>query len=433
MNNVIDRGAHPTFLGGTDGHGLRSNHNIALPFSPYKVTSPKEFSNGSTLGFLLPLVIEQQLMGGMAGYFQLVKVASLLNLSIVEPYYQNTFLTGAPKVNHPALKLGSMYDLNHIRSIFKVQIPNLNVVNFEYFLERASRQVLFLTFYVSKDKPGDRKVVKNLCSDEHTAAMTRLNKWVYHVLQKNSTQVTPFNCSQAVIVDARPKHPLPLSEITEVLGSIIKSHAKKYSVVTVILKMWRFIHTRGDTKYFYVIPDWKDINMEDFYHVKHSETVINATLEFSQTMNRAQPVIGVHIRGERLLRRDTDFTHCLRELSNFLRDGYIANATDDKVHLFHDLGEYGTMSCRLNCSDIGSNIVTQIKQLGFPIVYYDPTKFKSYPTHRAFVALVEQEYLSRVDVLVAVGFGGFQKGIVETFLKYNGGNSENLHRICYKR
>ena len=375
-------------------------------------------------------------MGGMAGYFRLVKVASLLNLSIVEPYYQNTGLTGAPRVSkaQPVLKLGSMYDLKEIKNMFKVQVPNTNIVNFKYFLERASRHVLFLTFYTSTDAPGNRKVIKKQCSNAHTHDMKRLNQWAYHVLQQRSTyvQISDFHCSQAVVVDARPKHPMPLSEITEVLGSIIKSHAKEYGTVTVIVKRWRSIHTRGDTKYFYVIPDWKDVSIQDLYHVKHSEIVINATLEFAQTMSNARPVIGVHIRAERILKTGRNITRCLGELSNFLRSGSITNATDNNVHLFYDLAEYGTMSCTRNCSDVRPSIVSQIKELGFPIVHYDPTKFQSFPAHRAFVALVEQEYLSRVDVLVTVGIGGFQKGIVYTFLKYNGGNSVNLHRFCSK-
>ena len=162
-----DSGARSTFSGSI-------HHNTAQSFSPYdaqtgwKEYNESEVGNGSTLGFLLPVVVEQQLMGGMAGYFRLVKVASLLNLSIVEPYYQNTGLTGAPIVSkaQPVLKLGSMYDLKEIK---KVQVPN---TNFEYFLERASRQVLFVTL---TDAPGNKKVITNLCSNAHTHDMKRLN------------------------------------------------------------------------------------------------------------------------------------------------------------------------------------------------------------------------------------------------------------------
>ena len=96
-------------------------------------------------------------------------------------------------------------------------------------------------------------------------------------------------------------------------------------------------------EYFYVIPDWKDVNIQDLYHVKHSEIVINATLEFAQTMSSARPVIGVHIRAERIHKTGGNITRCLGELNNFLRCGSITNATDN------DLAEYGTAH---NCSDV---------------------------------------------------------------------------------
>ena len=410
---------------GIDTPTLSSNKTLA---------SHKEYGNGSMLGFLLPLVIEQQLTGGKAGYYRLAKVASLLNLSIVEPYLQNTGLTGAPIVSTklPVLKFGNMYDLNEIKSILKYQIPNSDVVSFEYFLERASRQVLHLVFSTSKKARNKRVSIDSCIGIKPVEDIRRLNKWTSHVAKQSSTQALPFHCSRAVVVDARPSHPLPLSEITEVLGSIIRKHAEEYGSVTVMVSRWRSIHVT-DSKYFYVIPDWTGLDTTQLCCVKHSETVVNATLEYAGTLKSAHPVIGVHIRAERLLLgHRINTTRCLRELSNILRNGSITNATDDKVHLFHDLGEYGTMSCGQHCGERGSRFISQIKQLGFPIVHYDPNKFKSFPRHRSFVALVEQEYLSRVDVLVTVGFGGFQQGVVNGFFKYHGRNSENVHRICYQ-
>ena len=437
VRNLSDHEADTTFLSrradreiGQQGiDELTKRSSTAQSFLPSNKTLLRGKENGNR-GFLLPLVILQQLMGGMAGYFRLVKVASLLNLSIVEPYYQETGLTGAPLVSkvHPVLQLGSMYDLKEIKSVLKKQIPNSDLVTFKYFFERTSRRVLFLTFSTSQHKHfGNRNVFSYKCSNKEAKAAKRLNEWSYHVLQEHS-QFLPFYCSRAVMVDARPKHPMTLSAITEGLGSIIEKHAKEYGTVTVIVKTWRSIHRHSDTNYFYVISDWKDIKINDLYSIKHSEIVINASLEFTQTMSSARPVIGVHIRAERVLNAGRNITHCLGELSNLLRNGSIVNATDGKVHLFHDLGRYGTMGCGNGCNK--KYIISEIRQLGFPIVHYDPTNFKSFPTHRAFVAFVEQEYLSRVDVLVTVGFGGFQKSIVKTFLKYNGGNSENLHRLC---
>ena len=59
---------------------------------------------------------------------------------------------------------------------------------------------------------------------------------------------------------------------------------------------------------------------------------------------------------------------------------------------------------------------------------FDPTQFHHFPHSPAFAAAVEQEYLSRVDILVTVGRGGFQQSIVDRFVKHSG--KEIVYRIC---
>ena len=49
---------------------------------------------------------------------------------------------------------------------------------------------------------------------------------------------------------------------------------------------------------------------------------------------------------------------------------------------------------------------------------------------RSLAGFVDREYLSRSDVLVAVGKGQHQQNIVDRFVKNSGGSTKNLYRIC---
>ena len=331
------------------------------------------------------------------------------------------------------------------------------MASYKEFLERASRHVLYLIFSSSsKDECRDKissskqhsKVIEYASNADPTAAkgMQNLNKWVIYVGKQEKHLFLPFIRSRLVIVDALPSKPLELSEITEVLGTIVQKHMEQYGSTTVIVDKWIGIQNHSQP-YYYYIPQWTwNADNEKFYSVGHSEAVINATLMFAKSINHSYPVIGVHIRAERFLvqRRvkllkldEIDTKKCLKELHSLLHNGSITYATNENVHVFHDLGKYGSLSCKHSkyCNRKKVYIIaSSIKQLGFPIVSFDPSRFESLnstSTNRAFVALVEKEYLSRVDVLVTVGWGGFQDSIVKRFLKHSKGSDKNLHRICF--
>ena len=136
-------------------------------------------------------------------------------------------------------------------------------------------------------------------------------------------------------MDSRPCHPVYLSNITRVLGSIIREEVAKHGPVTVVVGLWRGLHNTSDSNYFYYIPDFLyacTINTID-----HSKAVIQAAREFTQTRSKIRPVIGV--RGERVLIDFKDnYKHCIEQLKALLLA--VTNSTKttrDNVHVFHDL------------------------------------------------------------------------------------------------
>ena len=149
-----------------------------------------------------------------------------------------------------------------------------------------------------------------------------------------------------VMVNSRPHGPVYLSNITRVLGSIIREEVAKHGPVTVVFGLWRGLQTTNNSHYFYYIPDF--LYACTIYTVDHSKAVIQAAREFSQTRSKIRPVIGVHVRGEWILKDfKNNYKHCIEQLKTLLlalTDS--TNTTRDSVQVFHDLGMYGTASCR---------------------------------------------------------------------------------------
>ena len=108
------------------------------------------------------------------------------------------------------------------------------------------------------------------------------------------------------------------------------------------------------------------------------------------------------------------------------------NSSSYQVRLIHDLGEYGTKTCcyQSDCDVLRKRFLFTVCQLGFPCVHFYPSQYPSVAPSPAFVAAVEQEYLSRMDVLVTVGSGGFQTSTIAKFMQHVDRNRNHLYKIC---
>ena len=256
-----------------------------------------------------------------------------------------------------------------------------------------------------------------------------LNSWT---VSYNVTTNKLFKCSRVVLLDARPKHELPLRDIIDVLG---REQVEMFGSATVVLDSWTGLESSGDSSFFPYVSGFMSNSCygTGSFTLEHSKLVISAAHSFVERFNLTQPAVGVHIRGERLL-RDSNWNieysiDCLQQLYNFLYNhSVMGNSFPEKVYVFHDLGKYGSTSCDQTklCNHARPKLLSKLKQLRFREVYFDPSNFKSFPNNRVFASFVEREYLSHVQVLVAVGRGGFQRSIVNRFLT----KRRDLYRIC---
>ena len=410
-----------------------------------------EQTNG-TQGYLMARFYVQQMTAGIMNFFELSNIAARLNLSTIEPFVQDTRLMGIPDLNPPHKDngfwtLSKFYDLDHLQTILKSCSSLLQLVSFNTVLRKTPNNVVIVFFLTGGYKyfkdyfPGgkypnivelDHKKVTGNTQVKQT--LTILNTCMKHFSKLQQKQLPQFHHPRVLLTDARPFHSLSLSAVTEEIGSIVSEEANKSGPVLVIFDSWRGHMPENKSNFFYYMPDFH-LNPPTCGAriMHHSKAVIEAAHDFSQSLNQTQPVIGVHIRGERLLiATKGNFSHCLRQLTTLLKT--LTNTSkipSERVNVFHDLGDFGTKSCNYgHCARGRSKLLSQIHKLPYPVRSFDPTMYKSVPVSPAFASFVEREYLAHVDTLVMVGGGGFQLSIVGRFLQNSDNGRDKYYSVC---
>jgi hypothetical protein len=409
-----------------------------------------------TKGYVIARLYVQQMTAGFNDFFELSNITAGLNLSTVEPFVQDTCIKGIPDIkqlggDNKFWKLSEFYDLHHLQTILNNCSSLRQLVSFDTILMKAPRDVVLVYFLKSdyntfkqyfSDKNRSIIEVDPKKVDHHNMQGIRnlikaLNKLTEHFSRLQQKQLPLFHSSRVVLVDARRSSPLSLAVLTEVLGSIISEEVNKSGSVTFVFDTWRGIHRKNNSNFFFFMPDFKlNTSTCGLRTVHHSKAVIEATHNFYQSWNQTRPVIGVHIRGEKVL-IDTKghFSDCVQQLATLLQTLTTSRRmASERVHVFHDLGHYGTKSCYETryCASGRSKLQSKIEALGYPVSSYNPTMLTSAPMNSAFASFVEREYLAHIDILVTLGMGSFQDSIVDRFLINSNGNRANLHRICYK-
>ena len=401
----------------------------------------------ATGGHLISLDYDQQMMGAFKAFYHLAVLASFFNLSIVEPHIYRNGRLGVPIVASNGrlpqfLKLSDLYGCHQLKCTLR-SCAKTDLVSFEEFTQRAAPNIIFVLFltslkgYEAYFSRGEKIVEIDNIMKKLSDGLVILNEWTfitkYQLKQKPPTM---FTLSRIILIDARPQHSISLSEIKQKLGSVLHRQREKYGGATIVLNNWRDIG-EPNSPYFYSINGFSSTTCPDLFTAAHSTTVTRETKNFRKGLSfTTHPIIGVHIRGEKLLINSKSdpsyYTHCLQQLRELLEGGTIPNVTNTNVALFHDLGKYGSNSCHYyyKCRAELSNFLSQIKDFGYRVISYDPSHFRPVHLRGVFAAFVENNFLSHADILVTVGLGNYQQNIVDRFLKHSGGVADNLYRIC---
>ena len=406
-----------------------------------RIDDPARETNVSAVrGYLICTDYEQQQMGSFIAFKNLARFASLFNLSIVEPYiHDGRGRMGVPGVGSKKpqfLKLTDFYDHYQLKCALRSCV-NADLVSFESFVENASSNVILVSFLPSIDGykqyfAGGKKIVEiNKITGSLKNSLKVLNAFVTFQGRKQSA----FTWSQIILIDARPKHPISVLEIQEILGPAIRQQIEKFGTPTIVLDNWRDINPVST--YFYSVTGFNLTTSRELFTVDHTKIVVDAAQNFARSLNLTHPLIGVHIRVEKIMvysHDPTSYRPCLRQLKELLKNGSLANTSNSGVVLIHDLTKYGSYSCDVysRCRAERPKYLSLIKDFENVTVHYDASGFHPPILQRVFAAFVEREFLSTVDILVTIGGGSYQDNIVDRFLNHTSDARDNLHRLeCY--
>ena len=412
----------------------------AVESSTFTLPPSSRLRPGRERGYLLSMTHTQQISGALHGYTDLATLGALLNLSTVEPYVVDTSLVGVPYVKDAQyeLKLCDIYDAHMLKSTLKMcsSYNDHEMSTFEDFLERASREVIFVYMLTSFNRgqkfrlAGNKRIIEIGTTGNATQKfLERLNRWAVHI---SPLKLPGFYISRVFVIDAQPMKALHLSDILEVLGSAIRWKVARHGSATVLFNNWEAIHNVPDSHSFYYIPEFVYRPCRSIYNVSHSQTVIDAADIFGLGLrdDKRKTRIGVHIRAERILALHKEsFEICLEKVWELINSTY----RNSQVRIIHDLGKYGTRTCFGYCEVLRPYFSTKIARLGWHSAHFYPEGYSHLPRSAAFVAAVEQEYLSRMDVLVTVGAGGFQTRTITMFMKHAENSRNHLYKICSDR
>ena len=407
-------------------------------------------------GFLLVIDYPQQLLSGFLGYYHLSFLAKSLNLSMVEPFVHLTQIYGVPplKERRDVTRLSYYYDYDQMQKTLH-HCTGVSFTPFESFMRKALRKVIIVDFVTKPEAYADLfhgtseiKIIEHSTDTRSSRfALGRINNWISQYFNKSGvrrkingiSEYVLFRRYQVINVDARPLHPFSWKVLVEKVGSAVGELVTQFGSATVIIPKWRDIQFPGMiSKYFYSIPDYPWHSCPDLRVIPHSQAVMNATDVFTKTITGEGPVIGVHIRSERILvdykGNISHYKWCLKQLKELLENGTVPKVAHNRIHVFHDLGNYGSMSCKDYCVSGHNAALSVTHGLGYKIMNFNPSILGSNVTStRALPAFVDREYLSRADVLVTIGRGEHQQNTVDRFVENSGGSTKNLYRICHNR
>ena len=410
----------------------------------------KEVKNReSTRGYLLVGRYGQQLMNSIVSFYHVANITALLNLSSVEPFITpGGELAGAPNTkgfsNQFVMRLSHFFVMEKLKTSLRTCCSGNDLVRFETFVNKASRDVVIVKFLASLDN-GSKRLLKGkkvaVIDNAQGAYLNSLNNLVKKGTKAKSWNSTLFRVSRMVLIDARPESPdpLPLGELIKELDTVVSQQVAKYGSATFVINNFRDIQMmNAPSGYFYSLPPGSILQRtcSTLDNTAYTQSVVSAARQFRESLSGTRHVIGIHIRGEKLLLgyngSHSQHMNCLKDLKRFVGSGAIpVNVSHGDIYLFHDLDKHASHTCNnyKYCKNGRKEWVASVKELGYRIIQYDPSKFHPASHKDIFAALVVIEYLSNVDYLVTVGRGQYQDTIVSRFTKNRG---ETLyHRICF--
>ena len=161
--------------------------------------------------------------------------------------------------------------------------------------------------------------------------------------------------------------------------------------------------------------------------VPHPKEMIQTANEYLNMLNKSKPLIGIHLRTERLIMGNNVkwpkcFMPTLRPVISKLigQHSIVAGELSNHLLVISDFNPRGSDTCYYNNCDVASQYILNwiYREWNVRPTVFQP-ELAGTSTNKGYVSLVEMTMLTSVDYLVLVGHGNFQEQLASHFLSGN--------------
>ena len=401
----------------------------------------------STNSFLTFMEIDEQLSSNTAKFLQLSYFSALWNLSMIEPWIEadTNFLYSLPPTDqNQTLLFFDLYNMtgveNRITRCFNDNVPpqRRKKIHFHTLSEaliHSPRDVLIVRFMRNKwSKTKEIGECSAISVKEIEKVTQALNSNVLRVKDNAQEIHGPnflFKIWRTLCITAIPRVPFSMHNATVFIERQLAEKRKKTNVgAMVVLPSWNKIKSEHPYGYYYD-PNFHFSGKKcSFTRLPHSHLVLTGAKRMQKELQFSQHFIGVYARTERISHLDDGLIDdCLSKFRKVLEDAEkMYGIPRSRVVVVHDAGKYGSNTFDKNERNKSDGILVKLQSMKIQTKYYDPKLHKDLPQHRAFVAAVEQEFLSQSHVLITLGGGGFQLNVMNYFKTKQ--SVDRVHALC---
>ena len=392
-------------------------------------------------GYILVGRFTEQLESSVYGLYQLSNIASSWDMQIVEPHItgSNFALNPTTSTNSkPVFRFSNIYNLTDTNTLFQTCLNSClsPLIPFGQFIENLTHTpVIAVVLYLLR-----YSISHNTCISERYSHAKQLVDIVDRHLTTTLVKGTLKHIKNfdIVCIDISKANDFKqLLQTHPTLKKTQESAINSHSKLLILISKWNGIRNYKD-RFFYYDPSWKQNSCPNVHSIKHSHQVVTATDAYFSSLNLKHPLLGVHVRFERVFRLDKSnprypyTSECVEKFLAAAKRLMLEHHFNHSTAIaFRDFGPQGSATCYEQCNKAANDLKIDkvLNSLNIRTLEYANQYFKE----RAFVASVELELLSRVDHLLTLGYGSFQSSIVKRFLNKGNRRRQRLVAICSEK
>ena len=412
--------------------------------------------------YMVSLVYAEQFSNAFIHYNEFLSLSTQWNFTGVEPFVINSRISGFQTLYPDSIDIRQLLDMELFHDNYLECVGGKRrslIETMDSFLQNSFREIVVVYFSGHMNvlprnihKSMDSSLVNLFASHNDTAIVTctklavqSLTPAIRDILNKEqlkSGNRTIPKREQFIVREVfcvNRAVPLSLRQLMDHLVDYLHSTKLEASVLFV---SWQGKFTRAFTD----LATMRSCVLP-FTQVPFSSTVMNSAEKFRQSKGLLpNNYISLHIRFGKLIeyafieRKSNEsgyYSCCMKRLEQTLKE--LSNKTNIPLNhtlFLNDFSDHGTDACVYNGHWKPSHVCRErtnemVSMLSVNASEFDPSSYNLGVDNTGFVSLVEQASLFEGRVLVTVGTGNFQSGLIGRFAHHHRNSTTGLHyRLC---